>query len=103
MIRIKVNEGYDLSKIRSFMAKLGFQEVETPMTAIRDYSGLIVFRRDSWRIEFNYPPETLTCSTLKGNGSWCSIRWADIKSIQCTSTSLDIIEKTGNEIQLWTN
>ena len=85
------------------MSRIGFEEVQTPMTAIRDYSGLVVFRRDSWRIEFNYPPETLTCSTLKGNGSWFSVKLSDIKSIQCTSNTLDVVEKNGNEIQLWTN
>ena len=104
MIKCKqrIEERYDLSKIRSYMDRLGFKEVSTPLTYEYEYSGLIAFVKDGWKIEFNYPPETLNFLREKGSaGGWCCISWSDIKSINCDSRKLDIVLNNGNDIHIW--
>jgi len=97
----KIEERYDLSRIRNYMAGLGFEEYQTPMTAEREYSGLIAFRKYNWTASFNYPPETILFTSAKGTGSYCSVKWADIKQVQCNARALVIIMNNGNEVQLW--
>ena len=102
MTRIKFNEGYDLNKIKSFMKKLGFEQIETPLTYQYEYSGMIAFKKDLWKIEFTYPSELLVFAAVKGvNGSWFSVKLDDIKSIECTSRTIHVITKSGFEAQLW--
>jgi len=103
MIRIKkIEESYDLKKIKDYMNRLGFNQIETPMTYQYENSGFIAFQRDNWKIEFAYPSESLMFSATKGlNGSWISIKLSDIKSIQCDSVTLHIFEKNGSEMRLW--
>ena len=103
MIRInKVQESYDLSKIMAFMKKLGFEQIETPLTYQYDNSGMIAFKKDLWKIEFTYPSELLIFAAFKGvNGSWFSTKFDDIKSIDCVPRSIHVIMKSGAEVQLW--
>lgn len=98
---IILKERYDLSKIRNYMAKLGFEEFQSPMSVEREYSGLIAFRRGKWKVEFNYPPESLSFSSTTGP-SWCSVKLSEIKSIDVNDRSLEISEKNGSYIMLWT-
>lgn len=103
MIRLqKVQEGYDLNKIRSFMKKLGFEQTETPLTYQYEYSGMIAFKKDLWKIEFTYPSELLIFAAFKGvNGSWFSAKLDDIKAVECTNRTIHVTMKNGNEVQLW--
>ena len=98
---IILKERYDLSKIRSYMTKLGFEEFESPLSAEREYSGLIAFRRGKWKVEFNYPPEILTFMSTS-SPSWCSVKFSEIKSIDVNDKSIEISEKNGSYIMLWT-
>ena len=103
MIKLgRMQEKYDLKQIRDFMNKLGFEEMGTSWMYQYDYSGLIAFVHGPWKVEFNYPPETLTFSAVNGlNGSWFTVVWSNIKSIECDNNTLRVVEKNGSELRLW--
>ena len=103
MIRItKMREAYDRTRIRSYMKRLGFEETNTPFTYEYENSGLIVFQKHVWKIEFVYPSETLTFAAVKGcNGSYFAVKWSELDKIECTSDMLSVVEKNGSEVRLW--